>query len=61
VLTDHIEKICMNAKNNELLKETSEQISKLTIQVNQYITKYPETLQTGAREFAFTLYRLFTG
>lgn len=51
----------MNAKNNELLKETSEQISKLTGQVNEYIVKYPETLQTGAREFAFTLYRLFTG
>lgn len=57
----HIRLVCEKAKKNSLLSSTSERVSRLANEVADYILKYPETLQVGAREYAFSLYRLFTG
>ncbi len=53
--------ICEKAIHNSLLKSTAERIIKVTNEVANYIAKYPETVETGAREYSYSLYRILTG
>lgn len=53
--------ICEKAIHNSLLKSTAERIIKVTNEVANYIAKYPETVEIGAREYSYSLYRILTG
>lgn len=57
----HILKICEQAKNYDQLKDKVEVLEKLSKKILKYTSENQTELVTGAREFSFSLYRLFTG
>ena len=52
---------CKKAKETETLTQTTEMIEYKIMQVSEIVKSKPEILQISAREFAYSLYRLFTG
>ena len=54
--------ICEKAAQNDQLKEKSDLvINQLNLVCDLVSPKYADVVANGAREFAFSLYRLFTG
>lgn len=54
-------KSCEKAKEKNSLKRIADKIEVELKKVSEFAKANPEQLKTGAREFSFTLYRLFTG
>jgi putative acyl-CoA dehydrogenase len=61
ILAKYIQLACEQARQREELIEFSKLISKLTKEVTGLVAMDSELIQTAAREYAFSLYRLFTG
>lgn len=62
IFMKHIKKVCEKSKKNENLENISSKIqSSIQELCNTVKNLDPDILQTGSREFSFSLYRLFTG
>lgn len=58
---EYILKSCEKASEKYQLKRISDKIELELKKVGKFAKANPELLKNGAREFSFTLYRLFTG
>ncbi len=61
ILAKHIELACEQGYKREELREFAQSISKLTKEVTGLVKMKSELIQTAAREYSYSLYRLFTG
>lgn len=60
IFAKHVNTICEEAKKWDQLKDKANVLSGSMSQLLK-VVKIDDTLVTGAREFAYSLYRIFTG
>jgi hypothetical protein len=61
IFAKNIKLICEKAVKFDLLKESAEKITNSLSTLSNLLETNRQFLQIGAREFSFSLYRLFTG
>ena len=61
VFLDFVLNICNQSVELDRLKEPTEKVKNSIEKIASLINSNPEILQIGARDFSFSLYRVFTG